>query len=155
MSLLLTDLSKVKKLSLRGVRLPIREIERKATIKALTSEEIAYNKLLQRNPLIEKLVEKLDLVSNTTGERIKKVNIAHLKPEVKTQEIDNFKLIVLAQRIIEKKNSYTKEEVIDKIKEATNVNQERAEKGLTLILQAGAIEIIPGEKYIIKGSTPF
>lgn len=130
MSLLLTDLSKVKKLSLRGVRLPIREIERKATIKALTSEEIAYNKLLQRNPLIEKLVEKLDL-------------------------IHNFKLIALAQRIIEKKNSYTKEEVIDKIKEATNVNQERAEKGLNLILQAGAIEIIPGERYIIKGSTPF
>ena len=155
MSLLLTDLSKVKKLSLRGVRLPIREIERKATTKALTSEEIAYNKLLQRNPLIEKLVEKLDLVSNTTGERIKKVNIAHKKPEVKAQEIDNFKLIALAQRIIEKRNSYTKEEVIDKIKEATNVNQERAEKGLNLILQAGAIEIIPGERYIIKGSTPF
>jgi len=155
MSLLLTDLSKVKKLSLRGVRLPIREIERKATIKALTSEEIANNKLLQRNPLIEKLVEKLDLVSNTTGERIKKVNIAHIKPEVKAQEIDNFKLIALAQRIIEKRNSYTKEEVIDKIKEATNVNQERAEKGLNLILQAGAIEIIPGERYIIKGSTPF
>lgn len=155
MSLLLTDLSKVKKLSLRGVRLPIREIERKATIKALTSEEIAYSKLLQRNPLIEKLVEKLDLVSNTTGERIKKVNTAHLKPEGKAQEIDNFKLIALAQRIIEQRNSYTKEEVIDKIKEATNVNQERAEKGLNLILQAGAIEIIPGERYIIKGSTPF
>jgi nucleoid DNA-binding protein len=155
MSLLLTDLSKVKKLSLRGVRLPIREIERKATIKALTSEEIAYNKLLQRNPLIEKLVEKLDLVSNTTGERIKKVNIAHIKPEVKAQEIDNFKLIALAQRIIERENSYTKDEVIDKIKEATNVSQERAEKGLNLILQAGAIEIIPGERYIIKGSTPF
>ena len=64
-------------------------------------------------------------------------------------------LIALAQRVIEGENSYSREDIIERIKEATNVNQERAEKGFNLILQAGAIEPTLGDRYYLTSSTPF
>jgi hypothetical protein len=161
MSLLSTDITKVKRLSLREVRLPapdsrvdlITLIERPPT-----DEEIAYSKMIAKNSLIEDLVERLDLVSIKTGERIKKVELRedikpHPEPEIKAQEID--KLIALAQRVIEGENSYSKAEIVARIKEATNVNQERAEIGFKLMLQAGALETTPVESYYLTGSTPF
>jgi hypothetical protein len=100
MSLLSTDITKVKRLSLREVRLPaperrvepITQVERPPT-----DEEIAYSKLVAINPLIEELVERLDLVSIKTGERIKKVELRedikpHPEPKIKAQEIDKPKL---------------------------------------------------------------
>ena len=154
MSLLTTDLSKVKKLSLKGVRLPIKDKEPEPTNYPPSPEEISYSKLVAVNPLIEELVDIFDLVSNNTGERIKRVDTANLKPEVK-QEIDKPKLIALAQRLLKVETNYSREEIVDRIKEATNVNQERAERGFNLILQAGAIEIIIGGRYCLTGSTPF
>lgn len=128
MSLLNVDIAKVKRLSLREVKLPT--------------------------------TERLDLVSITTGERIKKVELRedikpHPEPEIKAQEIDKPKLIALAQRVIEGENNYSREDIIERIKEATNVNQERAERGFNLILQAGAIEPTLGDRYYLTGSTPF
>lgn len=165
MSLLSTDITKVKRLSLREVKLPTteRRVEPITPIlveRPLTDEEIAYSKLVAINPLIEELVERLDLVSITTGERIKKVEIRedikpHPEPKVKAQEIDRPKLMALTQRVIEGENSYSREEIIERIKEATNVNQERADRGFNLILQAGAIELTPGGMYYLTGSIPF
>jgi hypothetical protein len=73
--------------------------------------------------------------------------------EVKGQEID--KLISLAHRVTPGEDSYSKEEVIDRIKEATNVNQERAERGFNLLLKAKIIEPTPRGKYYLATSTPF
>ena len=165
MSLLSTDIAKVKRLSLREVKLPTTERKVETITPILverppTDEEIAYSKLVAINPLIEELVVRLGLVSITTGERIKKVELReelkpHPEPEIKAQEIDKPKLIALAQRIIVSDNSYTKEEVIERIKEATNVNPERAERGFNLMLQAGVIEPTLGDSYYLTGSTPF
>jgi hypothetical protein len=45
---------------------------------------------------------------------------------------------------------------VERIKEATNVNQDRAERGFNLILQAVDIEqTINPELYYLVGSTPF
>ena len=165
MSLLNVDIAKVKRLSLREVKLPTTERRVEPITPILverppTDEEIAYSRLVAINPLIEELVERLDLVSITTGERIRKVELRedikpHPEPKVKAQEIDRPKLIALAQRVIEGENSYSREEIIERIKEATNVNQERAERGFNLILQAGAIEPTLGDRYYLTGSTPF
>ena len=143
MSLLSTDITKVKRLSLREVKL-----------KPPTDEEIAYSKLIAINPLIEELVDRFNLVSNTTGERINKIE---LREDIKQpqQNIDKAKLIALAQRVIEGGNNYSKAEIVARIKEATNVNQERAERGFNLILQAGAIEPTQGDSYYLTDSTPF
>jgi hypothetical protein len=163
MSLSSTDINKVKRLSLKEVKLPERRVEPITPIlveRPPSDEEIAYSRLVAINPLLEELVERLDLVSITTGERIKKVELRedikpHPEPEVKAQEIDKPKLIALAQRVIEGENSYSKEDIIARIKEATNVSQERAERGFNLILQAGAIEPTLGDRYYLTGSTPF
>ena len=165
MSLLSVDITKVKRLSLREVKLPTTERRVEPITPILverppTDEEIAYSKLVAINPLIEELVERLDLVSINTGERIRKVELRedikpHPEPKVKAQEIDRPKLIALAQRVIKGENSYSREEIIERIKEATNVNQERAEKGFNLILQAGALEPTLGDRYYLTGSTPF
>ena len=165
MSLLNVDIAKVKRLSLREVKLPTTE-RRVGPITPImverppTDEEIAYSKLVAINPLLEELVERLDLVSITTGERIRKVELREdikprPEPEIKAKEIDKPKLIALAQRVIEGYNSYSREEIIERIKEATNVNQERAERGFNLMLQAGAIEPTLGDRYYLTGSTPF
>ena len=160
MRLLSTDISKVKRLSLREVKLPAPEVE-PITIKVErppTDEEIAYSKLVAINPIVEELVKRLDLVSITTGERINKVEVRDEykpHPKVKAQELDKPRLIALAQRVIEGESSYTKEEVIERIKEATKVSQERAEVGFNLILQAGAIEPTLRDRYYLTGSTPF
>ena len=163
MSLLSTDITKVKRLSLREVKLPTTERKVEPTTPILverppTDEEIAYSKLVAINPLLEELVERLDLVSSKTGERIRKVEVrADYKPEPEaTEPVDNSKLIALAGKIIKGEESYSKEEIIARIKEATRVSQERAERGFTLMLQAGAIEqTINLELYYLGGSTPF
>ena len=165
MSLLSTDIAKVKRLSLREVKLPTpeRRVEPITPIlveRPPTDEEIVYSKLVAINPLLEELVERLDLVSITTGERIKKVELRedikpHPEPEIKAKEIDKPKLIALAHRVIEGENSCSREEIIERIKEVTNVSQERAERGFNLMLQAGAIEPTLGDRYYLTGSTPF
>ena len=154
MGLLSTDITKVKRLSLREVKLPTPEVrvEPKKVERPHTEEEIAYSNLVAINPLIDELVGCLDLVSMTTGERIKKVE---LREDIAPQEIDKPKLIAFAQRVIEVENSYPKEEIIERIKQATNVSQERAERGFTLLLQAGAIEPTMRDRYYLTGSTPF
>ena len=111
MSLLSTDITKVKRLSVREVKLP----------------EIRVD------PITPILVER---------------------PPTE-EEIDKPKLIALAQRVIEGENSYSREEIIARIKEATNVNQERAERGFKLMLRAGAFEPTLGDRYYLTGSTPF
>jgi hypothetical protein len=109
MSLLSTDIAKVKRLSLREVRLPdpeVREIE-----------------------------------------AIRKVEL---------REVDSFKLIALANKILEKERSYHLLEIIEKIKKAANVSQDRAEIGVIKMYDAGAIEeTLNPDYYYLGGSTPF
>jgi hypothetical protein len=158
MSLLSTDITKLKRLSLGEVKRPATEL-RIETITPLrverppTDEEITYSKLVASNPILAELVERLELVSRKTGERIKKIE---LREESNPKEIDKPKLIALAQKIVKGENSYSKEDIIARIKEATKVSQERAEIGFNLILQAGGIEqTINPELYYLTGSTPF
>jgi len=146
MSLLSENIAKVKRLPLREVKLPAPESQEPG--KAITREEITYSRLLAKYPLLESLVETLDLVSLQTGERIRRV-------EVKDEPVDSSRLIALAIKILEPENSYSQEEVITRLQEATKVSQERAERGFNLMLRIGAIEPTGGERYYLPGSTPF
>jgi hypothetical protein len=78
MSLLSTDIAKLKRFSLKEIKLSAPELRVEPITPVLvekppTDEEIAYSKFVAINPLIEELVERLDLVSSNTGERIRKV----------------------------------------------------------------------------------
>jgi hypothetical protein len=156
MSLLSIDLTKKKRLSLQGVELraPKPRIEATPTLvdqRPPTEEEIAYSKLVAKYPLIEKLVNRVGLVSDKTGDRLRIVKL----PEER-MAIDNSKLIDLAHRILQGERSYNRAEIVDQIEGATEVTKDRAERGFNLLLQARAIEptLDPG-LYYLYGSTPF
>jgi hypothetical protein len=161
MSLLSTDITKVKRLSLREVKLPApkRKVEPITPIlveKPPTEEEVVYSRLVTKYPLLETWVKRLDLVSIKTGDRIRKVELREATdPEVKVQETDKPKLIALAKKVLEGEMSYSQSQIVERIKEATNVSQKRAELGFNLMLQAGAIEPAQGDNYFLTGSTPF
>lgn len=163
MGLLSIDITKVKRLSLREVSLPAPEQKAEPITLTLvekppTEEEIAYSRIVASNPAIELFVDRLDLVSETTGERLRKVDprAEHSpSPKPEPKDTDSPRLVALAQEILQKYNSYTMEEVTERIREATNVSQDRAERGFSLMLQAGAIEPTLGGRYYLTGSTPF
>lgn len=182
MSLLSVDISKVKRPSLSEVKLPAPETRTELPAPAplpapASAEDIAYSKLVEVNPLVELLVDRFRLVSPATGKPLRKVELssppapdpqeARTDPapsppviygrirETKPEQIDAARLIALAHRVIPGEDSYTREEIVERIQEATGVSGERAEKGFNLILQAGAIVPTLRDRYYLAGSTPF
>jgi len=122
MSLLSIDVSKVKRLSLREIKLTAPELSR----------------------------EPIEAIQESQTEAPKETTIKALQsPEIE-------KLKGLANKVVEPFRGFYSEEIKVQIMKATNVSQERAEIGCTLMLQAGAIEqAINPEIYYLGGSTPF
>lgn len=80
------------------------------------------------------------------------------QPEEKsvTKKVTSVTLSQVALRVLETKSNYSREEVLARLREATGGDQERAEKGFTMMLEAGELEKVPRrERYYLKGSTPF
>ena len=144
MGLLTTDIRKERRLSLKDVKLPAPERKPIKVETPSTAEERMYSKIVEKYPLFLEAVELLDLVSPVTGTRVK---IVDTKPSRET-------LIALAKRLIKGEAMHSKEEIIEAIKTGSKVSQERAEKGFSLMLEAGAFEPI-GDSYYLTGSTPF
>lgn len=138
MSLLSIDITKVKRPSLREVKLPTPEPRvEPVTLKKIepppTAEEIAYSRIVAINPLVEELVKGLNLVSCKTGQIIEKIDLKQLE-----------------------ERSYSKETLVNWIIREANVNRERAEKGFIYMLDEAIIkETIDPELYYLTGSTPF
>ena len=169
MSLLSTDITKVIRLSLKEVKLPTPELRVNPVTynqieRTLIKEEIIYSKLVNTTPLIEELVTKLNLVSETTGDNINKVNIPH--PLDYIDEVEKNKLINLAQSLLSTDRVYTQKEIREQIKKFLLDRETglklcpkyvsfKAKKGFNLMLQAGAIKIILGGRYCLTGSTLF
>lgn len=153
MSLKNIDLSKVRRPSLKGIRLPEPKPRPPVIYGELPTWEEedyseiqrAYSKLLDKNPVIGDLVEAMDLVSPTTGERIKVAETEKEPPQLKD----------IARGIMEERNNYSKEEIIARLQERTGGDEQRAEKGFNLLLGAGTIERTSGGRYCLTGSTPF
>lgn len=165
MSLLSTDITKVKRLSIKDIRLPAPGEDKEITkpIQAEgppTDEEVIYSKLVDKNSTLENLVDKFSLVSSITGESIKKVDLTkniepHPAPKRKIKA-GNIKLKDIANKLLDEGNNYSGEEIIERIIKDTKVSHERAERGFNLMLQTGAIEKATNlEVYYLKGSTPF
>jgi hypothetical protein len=136
MNLLSIDITKVKRPSLKGLTLPqVRE-----PIKEIPPEDPIFTRMVAINPILEELVETLDLV-----------NITPRGPKI----ADSYRLTTIAGEVFLPEVSYTREEAIERIREVTKVDQERAERGLKLMFETGAIERTPAGSYYLAGSTPF
>lgn len=159
MGLLSTDIKKVKRLSLKEVKLPTKEriAEPTTPIKVERpplDEEIAYSKIVASYPLTETLVESLDLVSPTTKKRIRKVEM--LEDNKPSSELeDKATLKDFAQDIVGERGNYTKQEIVRRIKLATNSNQDKAEESFNLLLKFNLITPTLGRTYYLTSSTPF
>jgi hypothetical protein len=148
MRLQATDVTKGRRLSLGVVKLPPPEKEKAITQevnKPPTMEEVAYTQIVTKYPKVEELVNRLGLVSALTNQPIKKVEIPANKVS---------KLTEIAKRVLTTEKAYSLEEVLSLIAEDTKVEKERAEIGLALMLEAGALER-SGDLYYLGGSTPF
>jgi hypothetical protein len=139
MSLLSIDITKVKRPSLRGVTLPPPPQAREP-IREIPPEDPIYTRLVAINPILEDLVKALDLV-----------NITPRGPKI----ADSYRLTTIAGEVLLPEVGYSREEAIERIREITKVDQERAERGLNLMVEAGAIEATPAGIYYLAGSTPF
>jgi hypothetical protein len=175
MSLLSTDITKVKRLSLKDVKLPdpaprSEPITPTHIEKPLRDEEIAYKELVDDYPLIERLVIAFDTLAKEDPGRYS--SLYHVNPATNriTSSVKNStplqepeilhkgigSLSDIASRIIEEANSYSKDEIVDRLMRDTKVARERAENGFRLMLEAGVIEqTINPEFYYLVGSTPF
>jgi DNA-directed RNA polymerase delta subunit len=92
--------------------------------------------------------------------KVRKVKLSEVREVEAIRKVelreDSFKLIALANKILEKERSYHLYEIIEKIKKATNVSQDRAEVGVIKMYDAGAIEeTLNPDYYYLGGSTPF
>jgi hypothetical protein len=142
MSLLTANISRVRKLSLREVRLPAPErrtitppnqVEREPT-----REEIAYSRIVAKYPKVGELKTRLRLVIDTPP------------------EIDRLPLLTLAGETLQPCRSYTRGEILSLLQESKKVTKERAERGFSLLLLAGIIEpTIDRSLFYLTSSTPF
>jgi len=170
MGLSSVNIKNLKKLSLKGVTLPTPDQSRMAVKELVNSEDIIYSKLLRKNPIIESLVEKLDLVSTKTGEPFKKTSIEvsesipvkkdnrpiEKAPINRNDGIKHQKLLSLAKEIIPESESFSEGKIINGIQEKTNVDEQRAKNGFNLMKDFKVINEVPGKDlFYLTGSTPF
>lgn len=148
MSLNSTDITKVKRLSLREVKLPAPKetpVELITAPQSPSEEEVVYRTMAGKYPLLEPLVASLDLVLSKPEKRA----------EIKPQPVDKDKLRTIAERTLSGNSSYPKGEVIDRLQREAEVSRERAERGFNLMVEAGIIETIDQETYYLGDSAPF
>lgn len=148
MSLSPTDITKVKRLSLREVKLPaIQEtpVELNTAPQSPSDEEVVYKTMVAKYPLLESLVASFDLVLIKTEK----------KAEIKPHPVDSSKLRIIAERTLSRNSSYPKEEIIYRLQREAEVSRERAERGFNLMVEAGIIETTDQGTYYLGGSAPF
>ena len=172
MSLLSTDIAKVKRLSLREVKLPAPDQPRPKQVPEetpYTQEEEIYSRMIAINPLLGSLVDLLDLHSQTTGKRLRnglkrrrndgeESGSANGETTIKRPEIapKAITLTDIAQQVLQGEKSYTREEVIARLQDEKQIDRIRAERGFNMMLQEGVIEqTINQDLYYLGGSTPF
>lgn len=92
-----------------------------------TEEEIVYNDLVKRYPLLGDFVKETGLVFVSTLEPPREI------------EDKNRALYNLAKELLSPERSYTPEEVVEELEKAKKITKERAERGFNMMRTKGAI----------------
>ena len=99
-----------------------------------TEEEIVYNDLVKRYPLLGDFVKETGLVFVSTLEPPREI-------EDKTRALYN-----LAKELLSPERSYTPEEVVGELERAKKITKERAERGFRMMRTKGAIVRVENTK---------
>jgi hypothetical protein len=92
-----------------------------------TKEEIVYNDLVKRYPLLGDFVKETGLVF-----------VSSLEPPREIED-KNRALYKLAKELLSPERSYTPEEVVGELEKAKKITKERAERGFNMMRTKGAI----------------
>jgi hypothetical protein len=95
--------------------------------KPYTEEEIVYNDLVKRYPLLGDFVKETGLVF-----------VSSLEPPREIED-KNRALYKLAKELLSPEKSYTPEEVVGELEKAKKITKERAERGFNMMRTKGAI----------------
>jgi hypothetical protein len=99
-----------------------------------TEEEIVYNDLVKRYPLLGDFVKETGLVFVSTLEEPREI------------EDKNRALYNLAKELFSPERSYTPEEVVGELEKAKKITKERAERGFNMMRTKGAIVRVENTK---------
>ena len=99
-----------------------------------TEEEIVYNDLVKRYPLLGDFVKETGLVFVSTLEPPREI------------EDKNRALYKLAKELLSPERSYTPEEVVGELERAKKITKERAERGFRMMRTKGAIVRVENTK---------
>ena len=99
-----------------------------------TEEEIVYNDLVKRYPLLGDFVKETGLVFVSTLEPPREI------------EDKNRALYNLAKGLLSPERSYTPEEVVRELERAKKITKERAERGFNVMRTKGAIVRVENTK---------
>ena len=99
-----------------------------------TEEEIVYNDLVKRYPLLGDFVKETGLVFVSTLEPPREI------------EDKNRALYNLAKELLTPERSYTPEEVVGELERAKKITKERAERGFNMMRTKGAIVRVENTK---------
>lgn len=102
--------------------------------KPYTEEEIVYNDLVKRYPLLGDFVKETGLVFVSTLEPPREI------------EDKNRALYNLAKELLTPERSYTPEEVVGELERAKKITKERAERGFNMMRTKGAIVRVENTK---------
>lgn len=94
-------------------------------------------------------------IANMKRLSLRGVKLRATESEIELITLDNNKIKALVKRVIMGERSYSKQDIVIKIMEANNISSKAAERVFTIILQAGAIESTPSNRYFLADSTPF
>lgn len=175
MGSLSVNIAKVKRFSPGGLKVRPQEnrepdLHQRETIRGpelpFTDTERTFTRMVDKEPLLETIVTTFDLATPETGERPRMVKEVEqiresreTQPDTPPRDRNNRPgrtLREIALSILEPQNNYSREAIVEKIRESTGVSQERAENGFNKILEAGELEEVPGqERYYLKGYDPF
>ena len=149
------DITKKRRLSLKGaeVKAPPQPSQAQAT--AYTSEEVALGQLLQAEPLIGELIERFGLVSEITGKPLRAPEAEELEGRREASLRAERSLEDVAREILQPQRVYTSEEVITQLQATYQIGKKRAETGFKKLLEEGLLETASGDSYYLAGSTPF
>lgn len=134
-----------------------------------TKEDKIYSSMLEINPILGELVGEFNLAYTSTNEKPQRVLNWGAetpqkstftpqpveKPQPKIKRAKKETIAEFTARILEGYNSYSREELLERIKIDAEVDDERAFKGFIKMRKERAIFKTPFHTYYLSTSTPF
>ena len=101
----------------------------------IRTQEERFRRTVQENPVLFDLCERFGLVFEESG-----------RPVIETEQTRREALSGLADRCLKRNRIYTSEQVVSLLAVGLSISQERAKKGLNMMIEQGVLTVGRGER---------